>query len=173
MLSVKHIMPNGRETVRLVEKVEFDPVSSRTAKSSDDCDYIFIWVGRDFPERIEVGTVYVMNENGKTVATYKLGDGEAKTWGERPYVNMPADAREAFSRTLQEWHHQPLEVTTLEDASGCPIGNLAVKPNGYRPADPLPGARAGGRNIKWGIDSGEATQESGCISAPANTAGIR
>lgn len=69
MFSMKVIQEDGSEFVKSeIRTVAFNPPVSETGKSAS----LFIWY-KDMPaETIASGRVFVMNENGKTVADYNL-----------------------------------------------------------------------------------------------------
>ncbi|CAN1724422.1 protein of unknown function [Hyphomicrobium sp. 1Nfss2.1] len=89
MLTVKHIEVTGHETIYDATRVAYQPRMradgeaysfGNTAESSDDiaaCVFIDNPKGDTIPLG-SFGTFYVMNEAGKTVATYRLGDPAAK-----------------------------------------------------------------------------------------------
>jgi hypothetical protein len=64
MLTVRHIEPNGYEFIRETTGVWRDPA---------DPDQVFAAADEGAePVRFATGKLYVMNEAGKTVATYHL-----------------------------------------------------------------------------------------------------
>lgn len=71
MLTIKIIFPNGGELTEEVVRVSYDP-----GKQDGGMNGV---VAYQEPKsaaltHIDQGTVYVMNENGKTVANYCLGE---------------------------------------------------------------------------------------------------
>ncbi len=75
MLTIKNVLPDGHEDVLPVERVSFSPGHSVESPSGN--------TGEKFPDSVygdtgkEVipfldGTVYVMNDSGRTVTTYHL-----------------------------------------------------------------------------------------------------
>ena len=72
MLTIRLVAPNGVERVKSVHSVMFVP----TNKNTDGTDVVnyFIEGDGDLREAVCVrnGDVYVMNDNGKTVADYHL-----------------------------------------------------------------------------------------------------
>jgi hypothetical protein len=74
MLTAKIIAIDGSETVQEIRSVELRPARESPTGSR----YIMIWGIGEEPHSKNVfsGTVFVMNENGKTIADYFLGDRE-------------------------------------------------------------------------------------------------
>lgn len=70
MLTVKHIMVGGKESVRTVTKVDYYPQGA--PGNGYDSPVVFT-EAPDGTATYEFGRIYVMNENGKTVASYHLG----------------------------------------------------------------------------------------------------
>ena len=69
MFAIKVIEESGSEYVRPeVEGVRFNPPISETGKQS----ILFVFYKDSPGETIYSGQVYVMNENGKTIANYHL-----------------------------------------------------------------------------------------------------
>lgn len=73
MLTVKQVAPGGHETIRETRTVSAEPAPT------DPSDAQMGLIGRVFWERedggmsfFETGTIYVMNEAGKTVSVYHL-----------------------------------------------------------------------------------------------------
>jgi hypothetical protein len=69
MLTVLHVLPSKHESLIQTPYVGAEPVSER----SDNIKKV--WIERPDGGRhaLENGTVFVMNDNGKTVARYYLG----------------------------------------------------------------------------------------------------
>lgn len=69
MLTIKIISQNGGEFVKSdVRTVSFNPPIMETGKEAS----LFVWYKDEPAETITDGKVFVMNENGKTVADYQL-----------------------------------------------------------------------------------------------------
>ena len=67
MLTIKIIGDDGTEFVKSeVKTVCFNPPTEQRGAS------LFIWYKEQIPETIFSGKIYVMNENGKTVADYEM-----------------------------------------------------------------------------------------------------
>lgn len=80
MMTVKHITLSGEESVYPTSWVNYVPAS---AIGTDGVDTIWIYTD-DAPARpLTGGTVYVMNEHGKTVSRYDLSASVL------PIQNMP------------------------------------------------------------------------------------
>jgi len=72
MLTITHVEPGGHQSVRQVKWVSYDPIADEVTagmavmgERNEDGETNHVFGGG--------GTVYVMNENGKTVAKYDLG----------------------------------------------------------------------------------------------------
>lgn len=96
MFTIKHVSPSGNEALYQAIDVQFLPgvapdtgmVSYKTAAGPE-------------LHGLEGGTVYVMNEAGKTVATYRMADPkEAGLYGHQMTTNERAqyDAQDEFNR---------------------------------------------------------------------------
>ncbi len=74
MMTIRHVAPSTHEMVIQTRRVELYPKFA----SSDEVPAVFY--ERDDGSSVEVteGTVYVMNDNGKTVAVYHLKHSEPK-----------------------------------------------------------------------------------------------
>lgn len=74
MLTVKHIDPNGKETVFPALEVVYDPHHFGAVAAPEGQGYIWYEApqGAGVNHRLEDGTVYVMNAAGATVARYGL-----------------------------------------------------------------------------------------------------
>ena len=67
MFTIKIIEEDGHEFVKSeVRTVAFNPPIHETGKSAS----LFVWYKDELPETLTSGKVYIMNENGKTVADY-------------------------------------------------------------------------------------------------------
>jgi len=66
MLTMRYIESDGKEMVKEVEAVGRFPASESITNS----DYLVYWNTDGQGCEIHDGTVYVMNENGKTIANY-------------------------------------------------------------------------------------------------------
>lgn len=82
MLTVKYIDLQGNETVFSAHEVRYDV---NTPPDSVGCGTVaHVWFDRPASPGaaclagVSCGSVFVMNEAGKTVATYRLGDPSAK-----------------------------------------------------------------------------------------------
>jgi hypothetical protein len=71
MLSVKHITLSGNETIRLASKVEFVNTASKQCAPAHDTLWVHLPDGNLI--ELEGGTVFVMNDIGKTISRYDLG----------------------------------------------------------------------------------------------------
>jgi hypothetical protein len=67
MLTVKHISLSGDEVLYQAHECTFSPATD------DGLCPNTVWVGGDDKTPLTGGTVFVMNDNGKTVARYDLG----------------------------------------------------------------------------------------------------
>jgi hypothetical protein len=89
MFTVKHIDIFGGETLSQVATARFAPGNDKPSTGRQgDCSGTpnTVWV-RDVPTQAEYpltgGTIFVMNDNGKTVGRYDLGTvEEPRTWRE-------------------------------------------------------------------------------------------
>jgi hypothetical protein len=74
MLTVRVIEASGLEQVREVRSVMLRP--AKESLTGSPCLTYFLDSGEGWSNSVDVydGTVYVMNENGKTVASYFLGN---------------------------------------------------------------------------------------------------
>lgn len=83
MLTVKHIAPDGKETVFPALEVTYDPFHF-TPTPVGQSGYIWYEApsGAGLNHRLEDGTVYVMNEAGATVARYVLSTAQPMTAAE-------------------------------------------------------------------------------------------
>lgn len=70
MLTVRIVSQTGFEKVKEAESVHFYPPV--ITKNTGNPATLHIFYSKDSPETIDEGKVYVMNENGKTVASYEL-----------------------------------------------------------------------------------------------------
>lgn len=62
-----YIEPDGTETISEIKGFKKKPAS----QSITDSDYLVYWInGEEHGMEIHDGTVYIMNENGKTIANY-------------------------------------------------------------------------------------------------------
>lgn len=69
MFTVKVIEDDGSEFVKSdVRTVAFNPPVMETGKDAS----LFVWYKDEPAETFVSGKIYVMNENGKTVADYRL-----------------------------------------------------------------------------------------------------
>ena len=70
MMTVKHITLSGEETVFQTTSARFTPVK----QGHEDAAPPTVWFEADGVERpLTGGTVFVMNDHGKTVARYDIG----------------------------------------------------------------------------------------------------
>lgn len=69
MLTVKHVEPTGHETIHEATDVSSAPAD----RFGEAVNRVFYTRANSEVEGITSGTVYVMNEAGKTVAVYRLG----------------------------------------------------------------------------------------------------
>ena len=74
MFTVKHISSGRREAVYLADEVQYDP---KHGQAHGGIPAVIAWGvksgGADSTLTFEFGHIYVMNPNGKTVASYELG----------------------------------------------------------------------------------------------------
>lgn len=69
MLTIKVITQDGSEFVKSeVMTVSFNPPSMETSRQAS----VFVWYKDEPAETFLDGKIYVMNEDGKTVADYQL-----------------------------------------------------------------------------------------------------
>lgn len=68
MLTVKVILPNGNQFIKEVSSVWMD----KSTKESPAKVFYYEAKGMPLGDQIEEGDIYVMNENGKTIADYHL-----------------------------------------------------------------------------------------------------
>ena len=69
MFSIKVIEQDGHEFVKSdVRTAAFNPPIMETGKEAS----LFVWYKDEPAETFSSGKIYVMNENGKTVADYEL-----------------------------------------------------------------------------------------------------
>jgi hypothetical protein len=66
---MKVIFPNGNEIVQEIVDALFTP-----GEGEFKPDFEFMELGCKARTHISEGTIYVMNENGKTIANYILGE---------------------------------------------------------------------------------------------------
>ncbi len=71
MFTVKHIMSGGRESVRQATEVDYYPKGA--PGNGYNTPVFFAGLPGGGSMTYEFGHIYVMNENGKTVASYELG----------------------------------------------------------------------------------------------------
>jgi hypothetical protein len=71
MLTIKIILPNGSQIVEETCKVYYD--HGEKGEGIDD-NVLYIEPKSTAQTRIREGEIYVMNENGKTIANYYLGE---------------------------------------------------------------------------------------------------
>lgn len=95
MLTVKHITPNYEQSIRLAYEVRFasEPKPEEDRKTNEDTHRHLVYadlvgVGT---HRYEDGTVYVMNDNGATVAKYDLGGWHGPSEA-KPAIQYPGKA---------------------------------------------------------------------------------
>ena len=68
MLTIRFIGMDGREVVQPIRSVYYNPPNS----FNDGRDFLEVFRTENECEIMWEGTAFVMNENGKTVATYRL-----------------------------------------------------------------------------------------------------
>lgn len=73
MLTVRIIEPVGHERVFEVRCVSAQPANTQTNEDKR-IEKVFLERDAGLLEVVDQGTIYVMNGNGKTVATYHLSD---------------------------------------------------------------------------------------------------
>lgn len=69
MLTIRHIEVSGHEEIMTTPRVSYHP---RTPEMTRECVFWETVSGQTI--EMDSGTVYVMNENGKTVAVYRFAD---------------------------------------------------------------------------------------------------
>ena len=76
MLTIRTIDPDGLEVVREIRNTMLRPAKESPTGSPCLTYFLEHSEGNDWPDCVDVycGTVYVMNESGKTVASYFLGN---------------------------------------------------------------------------------------------------
>ena len=74
MLTIKHIRPDGAEAIDIVRRALWYPAGAIEASSSPTGTLTLITPTSDSFD-IDCGTVYVMNEQGKTVGVYDITPG--------------------------------------------------------------------------------------------------
>ncbi len=74
MMTIRHVAPSEHEVVIQTRRVELYPKST----SSEGVPSVFYERDDGSTDEITQGTVYVMNDNGKTVAVYHLRYSEPK-----------------------------------------------------------------------------------------------
>lgn len=98
MLTVKHLHCCGQQSVFEATSVEFIPTVSDPPTSDSPTRDVVIACGRKFPgaapgdgpaHTITSGRVYVMNEAGKTIANYDLGEPPPVSGGVDPKSRKP------------------------------------------------------------------------------------
>ncbi len=87
MFTLKHVTPDGNEELHYGSS----PIYSRTQSGGDTVHYTD---SKSEVQTIRWGKVYVMNEHGKTVATYDMGDRPGVLTGEAAYhyISRQAEA---------------------------------------------------------------------------------
>lgn len=103
MFTIKHVSPTGNETLYQATEASFvsDPSGATsfvnyTAPNSNEI------------KSIEGGTVYVMNEAGKTVATYRMESATEANYAKQysPATDRAmADAQDEFNRRVSDQPH--------------------------------------------------------------------
>lgn len=85
MFSVKVIHPSGSESVFQARHIILEPASPTLRKRVDFYDEHYEPINVGGLNYVEYGTVFVMNDNGKTVANYWLGSlTEAENFSKPP-----------------------------------------------------------------------------------------
>lgn len=79
MFTLRHIEDNQHESIRQAKWVSYDPGFGPSSKGERGLQYGNAEMDVDRQPTVDEGcfasgTVYVMNENGKTVAKYDFGD---------------------------------------------------------------------------------------------------
>ena len=69
MLTIRHIEASGHEEIVTTSRVSYHP---RTPDITRECVFWETTSGQTI--EMDSGTVYIMNENGKTVAVYRFAD---------------------------------------------------------------------------------------------------
>ncbi len=67
MLTVRHIKANGEEVLEQVDRIEFKPEAAGPGSGAINAERL------DDRLQFTGGTIFVMNDLGKTVARYDLG----------------------------------------------------------------------------------------------------
>lgn len=83
MLTVRVFHPSGSESLFQAAHVILEPRSSKLRSRLDFYDDKFETINVAGLGYVESGKVFVMNDTGKTVATYDLGDYDT------PYAYLP------------------------------------------------------------------------------------
>lgn len=78
MLTIKHVESQGHETIHQARTVSYQPKDANGALGTPEIVFGFDSPGMDGGLQFGDGTVYVMNDNGKTIATYRLPFAEKK-----------------------------------------------------------------------------------------------
>lgn len=73
MMTVKHIAMSGEEYIYPTSHVNYVPVSA-LANQRDAVDTLWLYPPDQPAQPLTGGTVFVMNEHGKTVSKYSLSD---------------------------------------------------------------------------------------------------
>lgn len=68
MLTVRHIEESGHESITPAHRVWSEPGDQVGGGTRN----VFADIGKDHPLHFVTGQIYVMNDNGKTVATYAM-----------------------------------------------------------------------------------------------------
>ena len=76
MLTIRVIEPNGLETIREVKSTQLRPAIESPTGSPCLTYFMYGGDGSNWPNTVDVydGTIYIMNENGNTIASYFLGN---------------------------------------------------------------------------------------------------
>jgi hypothetical protein len=69
MLTINHIEANGHQSIRQAKWVSYDPDTKQLTAGNAIMD---VKTEEQHHDTFANGRIYVMNENGKTVATYNL-----------------------------------------------------------------------------------------------------
>jgi hypothetical protein len=73
MLTIKHITICGEEEIRLADGVRYVPGVGGPESAGEQMPAVMAIFAKDDPVSMFGGTVFVMNDTGKTVARYDLG----------------------------------------------------------------------------------------------------
>jgi hypothetical protein len=95
MLTVKQVHLSGIETIRLAKHVEFEPEAIQKS-SETPCpsgNRILITLPDGGGETLYGGTVFVMNDVGKTVSRYDLGASMVPLFHADPHMTAKHDPR--------------------------------------------------------------------------------